>query len=212
LHLLQAGYDRVIHLDNDLFFFSDPRFLFEEMDQGHVLLTPHWRTLDPEEDVYEFRNNFTDGIYNAGFVGATQTASAALHWWAKVCRHRIDKGLDKGYFLDQRYLDLLPTYFPPARILPHQGCNVAFWNLRNLKHVEVDGEVLINGKWPIVFIHFTHSLIKTIMEAGREHTLASHLHAYTDALSGYEPDRGLHEKLGLRCGNLKRFLDRGNKS
>ncbi|MEM0996698.1 MAG: hypothetical protein AAGN35_06450 [Bacteroidota bacterium] len=206
-HLLQSEYERVIFLDNDLFFFADPRFLFAHLDAAHLVLTPHWRILNPNEDVHEFRNHFTDGLYNAGFVGANRKAEAALLWWAKACLHHCAKDPARGYFVDQRYLDILPVYFPPVHLVSHRGCNVAYWNRRALPRVLVDGEVRIDGKWPIVFIHFTASLLTEIMETGREMALQPYLDRYLKALEQFRPELALPPVLTARSAHWRNILN-----
>jgi hypothetical protein len=76
--------------------------------------------------------------------------------------------------VDQRYLDAFPVYFEGVRIVKHLGCNVAQWNSDFLKRKEVDGEILINGKWPIVFIHFSSVTIQNIQN-GIDHILRPYL-------------------------------------
>jgi hypothetical protein len=48
-HLLQS-YDKVVYLDNDIYFFSSPNFIWDELDDNDVLLTPHHYSRNPEKD------------------------------------------------------------------------------------------------------------------------------------------------------------------
>ena len=153
--MLRSICDKVILLDNDTYFFRPYEFLFEDLEKFRVLLTPHWRCKNPHEDEWVFINNFTDGIFNAGFFGANESALEIVDWWSMVCHYRCEKNYEKGFWDDQKYLDLLPGRFPGVGIVWHQGCNVASWNKRDSIRVMVGGQLLINGKYPIVLVHFT---------------------------------------------------------
>jgi len=67
-HLLKhEGYGKAIFLDADLFFYNDPAFLFQQLDNKDVLITPHWRSKNPSVDSGNFDWLFKGGLYNAGF-------------------------------------------------------------------------------------------------------------------------------------------------
>lgn len=187
-YLLDQGIQQLLYLDNDIYFFSSPDFLFDLLTQHAVLLSPHWRTLDPRKDPVEFRVNFLDGLYNGGFFGAAEAARPALDWWAEVCLYRCVQDRASGFWDDQRYLDLLPVRFERVHVLQHQGCNVAVWNRHDLKRVPGEAGVMINGKWPLVFIHFTDQLFENILEDGMEQVLRPHTEAYLKALRKYQPE------------------------
>ncbi len=182
-HLLGNGFEQVIYVDNDIVFYSDPSFLFRELDNASILLSPHWRIKEPDLNEDWFLVNFKDGVYNGGFVGASTNGKEALQWWARCCEFACEKDYKRGLFDDQKYLDLMPAAFEGIKILQHRGCNVGYWNADENLRTETDGEVLINHKWPIVFVHFTPDLIKQI-EKGREPELSklwkSHLAEHYD--------------------------------
>jgi hypothetical protein len=177
-HLLQSGSVRsLLFLDNDMCFFGDFKFLFDELESHALLLTPHWRPLDPGVNETQFLCNFRDGLYNAGFLGASDKSLDALNWWHRACLHRCEFDYSNGYFVDQRYLDAFPVYFDGVKILKHFGCNVAQWNADFLRREEKDGRVWINGEWPLVFIHFAGVTIDNI-ENGSDRVLKPQLAAY----------------------------------
>ncbi|MEM7039073.1 MAG: glycosyltransferase, partial [Bacteroidota bacterium] len=167
-----------------------------------MLLTRHWRTMDPNADAWEFRDNFKDGLYNAGFVGASKKGLVALNWWAEACLYKCEKDPANGFWDDQRYLDVVPDRFQDVEILAHQGCNVAYWNRRVLKREEKDGKVWINGKWSVVFVHFTGALEKEIREK-REMALTGYWEKYQLALksAGFEEKEGKTEKPAKKTQN-----------
>jgi lipopolysaccharide biosynthesis glycosyltransferase len=183
-----SAYEKVICVDCDLFFFNDFSFLFEALDQYNILLTPHWRSSDPFKDPNGFKYLFNHGLFNAGFIGVNKHATAAMDWWANVCWFSCANSSFEGQYVDQTYLNLLPVYFENVHILKHQGCNVAQWNVLECKRIlQMNGSVLINNRYPIVFIHF-------VSTAKREYDirLSAYLDEYLDTLALYSTE--IYEK------------------
>jgi len=166
-HLLEAGCEQAFFLDPDLYFYNSFDFLMQELDGKSVLLTPHWRACDPHQDPKNFAILQTSGLFNAGFVGVSATGLPAMEWWAKLCAYECVKAPERGLYVDQSYLDMMPVYFDGIKILGHRGCNVANWNQFECKRTQMqDGNVLINKRWEIVFIHFTRSTVNGILLGG----------------------------------------------
>ncbi len=187
--------DKVIYLDNDLFFYNDYRFLFDHLDDHAFLLTPHYYDRSPEYHQNWLEANFRAGLFNAGFIGVNKNAVNTLQWWAECCLYRCKKSAFRGTFDDQKYLDLIPVMREDAMILRHQGCNVAEWNRFLCLRQVVNGQVLINGVWPIVFIHFNITTIREIMD-GTEPLLGDYFNEYMGALRKYKP--------GIKPGDVYR--------
>jgi hypothetical protein len=162
LHLL-AQAEKVLFLDCDVHFYGDYQFILDRLEQTAILLTPHWRRIWPPAagPSGELLAQFTDGLFNAGFVGTRRGAEEFLRWWNTVCNWRCDNAPAEGLYADQRYLDLVPVVFADrAAVLEHRGCNVAIWNRVENRRETIGGEVRINGRWPIVFIHVTKYLLQ----------------------------------------------------
>jgi lipopolysaccharide biosynthesis glycosyltransferase len=184
-HLLQnLGFSAVIYVDSDIHFYDDFSFLFELLECNSMILTPHNRSLFPQASPENFSKNFTEGIFNAGFVGASIDAIPALEWWGQACSYKCDKDISNGFFDDQKYLDILPVRFDHVLPIQHKGCNVAEWNINDCQRSIVDGEVLINGNYPIVFIHFvTYTIIRILN--GKDPYLLPHLNLYSTRVNKY---------------------------
>lgn len=179
---LHARYAKVIYGDCDLHFYSDPAWLWAELDGSDMLLTPHWRSSRATVDRENFDLLYVGGLYNAGFVAAHRRAADALQHWGENCLEVCIKDFTKGQYVDQTHLNLLPVFFEGVKVLKHRGCNVANWNMVECtRTVGADGEVLINGKFPVVFIHFTRSMIDGIV-AGIDGALMPHLIVLRDRL------------------------------
>lgn len=188
LFLLQQA-QSLVYLDNDIFFVSPYAFLFTELAGRSVLLTPHWSPFYPLPHASEFELSLQIGLYNAGFIGVTQRAVQALRWWADVCLFKMERSTQEGYFVDQRYLDLLPLLDDGAGILRHPGCNLGSWNIHQNKRTKTAGAVKINGVHDPVFIHFNVATIQQI-ENGNDPQLNDFFLAYKNSFTalGYDFD------------------------
>lgn len=164
LHLLRTVTDKLVYVDNDQYFYNDYIFLFDLLSQHSILLTPHYYRHSPASEQNWLEANFKVGLYNAGFVGASAEGIESLQWWAECCLYRCEKNMLRGLFDDQKYLDLIPVIDSKALVLRHRGCNVAGWNTDYCKRSIVDGNVMINKVYPVVFIHFNAFTIQEIAE------------------------------------------------
>lgn len=193
LHLLNHGYDAVIYVDNDIYFYNSPDFLFEQLKKRSVLLTPHYYPADPTNNQIWLEANFRVGLYNAGFIGVSQKGKEAMQWWGNCCLYNVKKAYSRGLFDDQKYLDLMPVLFDDVEILKHRGCNVAGWNIetsvRSLNH---KGELMLNNTWPLIFIHFNYYTIQQIV-SGKDSLLIPYWEEYLSVLCkehpGYDPQK-----------------------
>lgn len=178
--------DKVLYLDSDLYFCSDMKFIFDELDSAAVLLSPHWRSADPRLDQLNFQMQYNTGLFNGGFVGVNKNGLPMMDWWAMACEYVCVKDPSKGYFVDQTHLNLLPVNFENVKHLTHRGCNVASWNRIECKRTSrPDGDVWINDTYPIVFIHFTGSTVRGILK-GKDPLLMRHLEKYASELRAFD--------------------------
>jgi len=170
------NYDAVIYVDNDIYFFSSPDFLFQKLQQSDFLLTPHFYRANPQKNQNWLEANFRVGLYNAGFFGATKAAQPLLDWWAKCCLYEMKKSYWRGLHDDQKYLDLAPIIFDNVLIIKYKGCNLAGWNDENF----------VKEEQPIVFVHFA----ALTMERWRQtlHPLHDFYEEYLQALRHYRPE------------------------
>jgi len=134
---------RVTYLDADLFFFSHPRPLLEEMEaaRAHVLITPH--AYSPEYDLSE-----RSGVYCVQFVPFRNTPEArrVLAWWQERCIEWCYARLEDGKFGDQKYLDDWPQRFAGVvHVLHRPELALGPWNANRFPHPP--------GSAP-VFFHF----------------------------------------------------------
>ena len=162
-HLLQNGFDKVIFADPDIYIVSNFSFLFDELDNNNVLLTPHWANINPLENEGSLFDVLRGGLYNAGFIGVNKKGIETINWWAAMCHYKMGRHQELGVYDDQKYLDILPVQFSAVKVVKHQGCNLASWNIDTCKREIVDGKLLINQQFEPVFIHFAKETIANIL-------------------------------------------------
>jgi hypothetical protein len=193
-YLLKKYDDNIVYVDSDIYFFGEYNFIFRLLAKSSLLLSPHFRTIYPDLDKIEFFANFTEGIFNAGFVGATYTGLAALEWWAKANLFECDKNRFYGIYDDQKYLDLVHSRFDNVCVLRHPGCNLAGWNIIDNQRTVFEGNVLINGTFPVIFIHFSMGTCLSI-EYGNDIILRQHLYDYANNIDVYYTNDSFLEKV-----------------
>lgn len=184
--LLLESIEQVIYVDNDIWFYNDPSFLFELLNNNDIILTPHFYDTNPQKNQNWLEANFKVGLYNAGFLGANKNAIKALKWWSEACYYNIKKSYWRGLFDDQKYLDLLPIMFDKVIILKHKGCNLAGWNyLWYQLNRNSDQSVLIENKYPLIFIHFAET---SLVHFSREDNFLNKEYiSYINSLKKYNP-------------------------
>lgn len=198
-YLMDQGYDRVTYLDPDITVFKRMSHVTDIHDAGHdLILTPHSTApLIDGKDPDDIRLMRT-GAYNLGFVSVQDSPDtrAMLDWWQTQLLQNCRIDLDNGLFVDQKFMDLAPSYCSKTHILRHAGYNVAYWNLasrpvtRAADGWKAAGEDLycfhFSGVVPdnpnILSIHQNRFTTANIGDL--RHVLA----AYLDALNAYRGD------------------------
>jgi hypothetical protein len=154
--LLAQGHESAVYLDPDIRLFAPPTPVFEALGRAEIVLTPH--ALSPVLDGK--RPSDIDflraGTFNLGFVAVRSgaTSRAFLDWWERRC---LGLGFDDvtfGVFVDQKWADLVPSYFPSFHVLRHPGCNVAYWNLHERAVARAGDGYAVDGQ-RLVFFHFS---------------------------------------------------------
>lgn len=137
----------ITYLDSDLYFYSDPQPLIDELDGYSVGITWH--------NFPEYKSTQRTGKYNVGWLTFRRDVNglACLRWWRERCIEWCYARHEDGKYADQLYLDQWPELFAGIRILHHRGANVAEWNVADYTIYEDNGKVMVSG-YPLVFYHF----------------------------------------------------------
>jgi hypothetical protein len=161
LHLLERG-SPVVYLDPDTVLFGPLGEFLNAVSRSSVVLTPH--QLDPvapdSPAVEEEICTLAHGIYNFGMFGVNPNDEGLqfARWWASRLEELCVDEIERGLFVDQRWGDLAPSFFPNCSIFRSAGVNLASWNLHQ-RHLSVDnrGAYWVNDD-PLVMYHFTKGL------------------------------------------------------
>jgi len=149
--------DNCTYLDADLYFFSNPSVLIDEMKDKSVLITEHRYT--PAYD-----QSTSSGKYCVQFMTFKNNPDGmkVLDWWQQACNEWCYDRFEDGKFGDQKYLDDWMSRFDCVHELQNLGGGVAPWNIQQYNFKTENGKVVgtekaNNNRFELVFYHF-HAL------------------------------------------------------
>lgn len=136
------------YLDADLFLFSSPESVYEELGAGSLLITAH----DFPSDL-KAKEQY--GRFNVGLMlfRHDDYALSALSWWRERCLEWCYDRVEDDRFADQKYLDQWPALFPETRVMRDPAGAVAPWNWMNYEFSWDRDQVVVNGERLVTF-HF----------------------------------------------------------
>ena len=152
------GISHCTYIDADLYFFSNPKVLLEEMGIHDVLIIEHRYTS-------EFDVSVIGGKYCVQFMTFKNTENGlkVLNWWRNACLEWCYARVEDGKFGDQKYLDDWTIRFDGIHELKHLGGGVAPWNmqqytfsLQDTKWIGTENET--GSNFELVFFHF-HAML-----------------------------------------------------
>lgn len=153
---------RVLYFDPDIIVYNQLDRLFTLLDDYLCILTPHiTRPLDDRLTPSEI-DFLRVGTYNLGFFAISRQGDwrGLLRWWQDRLYEHCTREVEKGLFVDQHWMDLVPSLFAAVYILRDVGYNVAYWNLshRALSFSPENGYRVQDE--PLVFFHFSGFSVK----------------------------------------------------
>jgi hypothetical protein len=157
-YLLDRGHDSVVYVDPDIYFYRNMADVESSLLSGtNILLTPHLLAPIADTKTPSELDIRRSGAYNLGFCAVRESANTRefLRWWQQRLTRNCIMDLEKGIFVDQGWIDLVPGLFEKVGVLRHPGYNVAYWNLAQRPiSMDVSGIYLI-GNAPLIFFHFS---------------------------------------------------------
>lgn len=159
LEYLFDNYDaqKVIYLDSDIIVYHNFDELIALMDDYMSILVPHiLQPLDDDKNPSEV-DIMRAGTYNLGFFAISRRGAwrEALQWWQRRLYEYCYSDIQNGIFVDQKWMDLLPSFFEDVYILRDPGYDVAYWNMSERElSIDEDGKYFVNGR-PLIFFHFS---------------------------------------------------------
>lgn len=158
--LTQSDAEKIFYLDPDIAVFNSLQPLEKMLESSSILLTPH--QLEPDDEWQSVWDNeicsLVHGTYNLGFIAISNDESGRTfaRWWSNRCQRFCYDEKDKGLFVDQRWCDLVPSFFDRVKVVRDPGYNVASWNINRRTILACpDGQLVVNDHHPLRFYHFT---------------------------------------------------------
>jgi hypothetical protein len=145
------------YLDADIFFFSSPKVLLDEIPADKsVMITEHRFSMLAR--LFEQRRA---GRFCVQFItfDNTMKSKAVLNKWISQCIDWCYSRYEDGKFGDQKYLEHWPEEYDNVHILRHPGGGIAPWNVqqynftfeaKSISGVEKKSKI----KFDVIFFHF----------------------------------------------------------
>jgi glycosyltransferase involved in cell wall biosynthesis len=155
-YFLQSGFEKVVYLDADIYCLDSLHRAETLLDTYDIILTPH--TVEPysdEKDPGDLRI-LNAGTFNLGFIAVRNTGEVIrfCRWWQNHLFTQCYVDVPHGLHADQKWIDLVPSFFSNYYIVKDPGYNVAYWNLHE-RNVRKEGDTWrVNGE-KLVFFHFS---------------------------------------------------------
>ena len=148
-HLLDRGFERVLFFKQESLVLGDHSEVLELLTRHPIVMTPHLLAplAGPDRAAREL-NILQSGVFNVGLLGvaAPDAGTPFLKWWQDRVYAHCAHAVADGMHYEQRWLDLVPTFFPAAHLLRDPAFNVAHWNLPD-RSIDVRGrDVLVEGR------------------------------------------------------------------
>lgn len=170
-HLLNVrGCETLAYLDPDIEIHDSLEEIERLLHEHRLVVTPHLTAPMPRDGL---RPSETDiliaGSYNLGFIGLAPgpDTDALLDWWGERLETDCIVAPDRGFFVDQRWMDFAPGLVPSFHVLRDPGYNVAYWNLPSRELLREGERWTVNGH-PLRFFHFSG------FDPARPHLLSKH--------------------------------------
>ena len=142
--------DSITYLDADLYFFSDPKKVFNEINEKSIAILEHrfhWTT----------KRQLKYGRFNVGWVTFKNDSEGkkCLKQWMENCLDWCYQKVEKDRFGDQKYLNKWPSIYKNLHIIQNKGANVAIWNIPNYHLSQIGDHIFIDNQ-PLIFYHFAN--------------------------------------------------------
>lgn len=154
----------IAYLDADLYLFSSPEPIYEELGNNSIAIIPH-RFPKERKDMEE-----KAGIYNVSMLifRNDQNSSRCLTWWRDKCIEWCFRESDDGRLGDQKYLDDWPQRFSGVHAVQNIAANVGPWNVNRYKISRVGDKIFVDDEL-MIFYHF-HAVTLYADAKSRLHT------------------------------------------
>ncbi|MGD0338049.1 MAG: glycosyltransferase [Bacteroidota bacterium] len=155
-YFLQQGCERVIYFDSDIYCLNSIEQVTALLDNYDIILTPHiLKPYDDDRNPDEIKI-LLSGSFNLGFIAVRNSGETLqfCRWWQQRLFKHCFMDVHNGIHADQKWIDLIPSFFNNYYILKNPGYNVAYWNLHERKIRQERGTWYVNDE-KLVLFHFS---------------------------------------------------------
>ena len=128
---------QVIMLDPDMLILSSFKEILQSSKNHSILIFPHQVTTNINEINSNELSILKSGIFNCGLMifNKCRETNSFLIWWKNRLKNYCLDEISNGLFVDQLWINFVPTLFKNCRIVRDKEYNIAYWNLneRNFK-------------------------------------------------------------------------------
>lgn len=144
-----AGVEEITYLDADLYFFSSPEPIFQELAGKSIGIIGHRYATRRTELESRY------GRFNVAWITFRDDAEGrhCLEAWLADCLEWCYQRFEGDKYADQKYLDKWPARYQRLHVIQHLGANVAPWNVGDYA-VSIDSNGIKVDDVPLVFYHF----------------------------------------------------------
>jgi len=147
---------KLAYFDPDILFTAPLDNMWKLLDKKSIILTPHITSRIKDNRKPSELDILRSGSYNLGFLALANNENTKefLNWWMQHLLQQAYEDVEKGFFVDQKWIDLVPSIFHGVYVLKHPGFNAAYWNFSEREFKIVDEKIYVNEK-PLYFFHFS---------------------------------------------------------
>jgi len=156
-YLLNArGFDSILMIDPDVLITAPLDGLFNELHDTSILLFPHMVSPSEKPASANEINVLRSGVFNCGLLGfkRCEETQTFIKWWQARLDEHCHNAQEKGFFVDQKWMNFVPCLFPKSKIIHDPAYNVAYWNLSERPLLGASGRYTIKGS-PLRCFHFS---------------------------------------------------------
>ena len=156
-HLFETyDLETLAYLDPDILVTGSLDELCRHLEEHAIVLTPHLTHPVDDGAHPDELAILQAGTYNLGFIALRrgELTHRLLRWWQDRLYDQCVVRIDRGLFVDQKWIDLVPGLFPDVAVITHPGYNAAYWNLHGRTITRQGDGWQANGE-ELVFFHFS---------------------------------------------------------
>lgn len=149
---------KVVYLDPDILVLSKFDNLLNALDNYSFIITPHFCSPIYDKCLLTEQITLGTGTFNLGFfaVRNDENGRSLINWWSRKLFDECIMDLSRGYFVDQKWMNLCICHFDNFLIDKNPGLNAAHWNLHERTFSKNEnGQYMVNEQFPLVFFHFS---------------------------------------------------------